>query len=146
MKVRLVMESDYEAFLALAQAGAAESEADLGFNVGTFDETFGRMFRDMTCWVCEADDGALVGFLLAVINGFYFTAGLAVSCEVIYVTPAKRGTRAPALLLDEFFRWGDMVGARRKYLGINNGLHPERTARFMGRWGARCVGLSLAAG
>lgn len=145
MRVRLVEEADYEAFLALAQEGAAESEADLGFTRETFDETFGRFFRDMTCWVCEADDGTLAGFLLAVINGFYFTAGLAVSCEVIYVTPAKRGSRAPALLLDEFFRWGDMLGARRKYFGINNSLHPERTARFLERWGARRVGISLAA-
>jgi GNAT superfamily N-acetyltransferase len=145
MEVRLVSMTDYDALRDLAAGAAEESEAGLGFEEESFYESFHRCFTgDLTCWVCE-EDGKLVGFLLAVINGFYFAAGLACSAEVVYVTPAKRGSRAPALLIDEFFRWSEIVGARRKHLGINNALHPERTARFFERYGAKRVGVYLAA-
>lgn len=145
MQVRLIDEADYWAMRDLAAAAAAESEDKLGFHEETFFESFRRCFTgDLTCFVCEAD-GALAGFLLAVINGFYFAGGLATKAEVIYVTPAKRGSRAPALLIDAFFRWSETVGVRRKYLGIDNSLHPERTARFFERFGARRVGMYLAA-
>lgn len=145
MHVRLIEEADYWSVRDLARAASAESEDRLGFDEETFFESFRRCFTgELTCFVCEAEDG-LVGFLLAAINGFYFAGGLATKCEVIYVTPAKRGTRAPALLLDEFFRWSGTVGVRRKYLGIDNSLHPERTARLFERFGARRVGVYLAA-
>ena len=145
MKVRLIDEADYWAVRDLAMAAAAESEDQLGFNEETFFESFRRCFNgDLTCFVCEKGD-TLVGFLLASINGFYFAGGLATKAEVVYVTPAKRGSRAPALLVEQFFRWSDTVGVRRKYLGIDNSQHPYRTARFFERFGARRVGLYLAA-
>lgn len=145
MHARPFLADDYPAFLALAQEAAAEGEPDLGFVEATFRETADSCLSgELTCWVCEGDEG-LVGFLIAAIDGFFFTAGLATSCRVVYVTPAKRGSRAPALLVDAFFRWSDTVGARRKYLGIDNSLHPERTERFFARYGARRVGVYMAA-
>jgi GNAT superfamily N-acetyltransferase len=145
MDVRLIHAEDYPALCHLAISAAAESEAGLGFDEPSFRESFTRCFTgDLTCWVCE--DAGIVGFMLARIDGFRFAAGLATVAEVLYVTPAKRGSRAPALLIDEFFRWSEIVGARRKYLGINNALHPERTARFFERYGARRVGVYLAVG
>jgi GNAT superfamily N-acetyltransferase len=146
MHARALLPKDFAAVRGLAVEAAAETEADMGFSDATFAETFASCFNgELTCWVCE-DEDALVGFALAAIDGFYFAAGLAASLRVVYVTPAKRGSRAPALLVDSFFRWSDTVGARRKYLGINNSLHPERTARFFERYGARRVGVYLAAG
>jgi GNAT superfamily N-acetyltransferase len=145
MDVRLLSASDYDEIRRLAVEAVDETEAGLGFDSGAFLESFDRCCAGkLTCWVCE-DEGALLGFLLARIDGFRFAAGLAAVAEVLYVTPAKRGSRAPALLIDEFFRWSEIVGARRKYLGINNALHPERTARFFERYGARRVGVYLAA-
>jgi GNAT superfamily N-acetyltransferase len=145
MQVRLLEQEDYLAMRFLARQAAGENEAGLGFDDRAFDESFDKCFNgDLTCFVC-GDDEALVGFLLARIDGFRFAAGLSTCCEVVYVTPAKRGSRAPALLIDEFFRWSEIVGARRKYLGINNALHPDRTARFFERYGARRVGVYLAA-
>lgn len=145
MGVRLVRNPDFGPLLLLARGAAVESEAELGFDEKAFRETFNRCLSgELTGWVCM-DEDEIVGFLLASINGFYFTGGLSTKAEIVYVTPAKRGTRAPALLLDEFFRWSRNVGARRKYLGIDNSLHPERTARFFERYGARRVGVFMAA-
>jgi GNAT superfamily N-acetyltransferase len=146
MRIRLIEQTDVLAVRLLAREASGENEAGLGFDDLAFAESFSKCFNgDLTCFVCETEHGALIGFLLARIDGFRFAAGLSTCCEVVYVTPAKRGSRAPALLIDEFFRWSEIVGARRKYLGINNALHPDRTARFFERYGARRVGVYLAA-
>lgn len=144
MDVRLVMPTDRDAVRALAEEAQRESEPDLAFDEKVFDESFIRCIRgNPTCLVLECDDHIL-GFAVARIDGFYFASGISTSLDVIYVTPGSRGTRAPAFLLEAFLVWSDAVGARRKYAGINNALHPERTARFFEACGARRVGEYLA--
>lgn len=144
MRVRLVVEQDYRALLSLAKAAAKECEPDLGFAEATFEETFTKVLRaDLTGFVAETDH-RLVGFTLSRIDGFYFASGISTSLDIIFVLPGWRGTRVPALLLGSFLEWSDNLGARRKYMGINNGLHPDRTARFFARAGARYLGAYMA--
>jgi GNAT superfamily N-acetyltransferase len=145
MFVRLLMPHDREAVRALVRAGIEESAPDLGFDEEVFNRTFDASVTTghPTCFVVVDPPAGVVGVLLCVIEGFYFHAGLSTAVHVIYVAPAKRGTRAPALLMQAFLAWSEQVGARRKHLGIGNSLHPDRTARFFERFGARRVGYEL---
>lgn len=142
--VRPLRGEDYEQVLGLARAAAEESMAHLGFDQGVFDDTFHRALVDRPAvFVAERDDRVLVGFVLCVARGYWYSSGISTALEVIYVRPGSRGTRAPALLLARFIEWSRELGARQKFLGIDNSLHPERTARFFARAGARAVGYAM---
>lgn len=144
MRARLVMPGDRERMAEIAQAAAVETEPDLPFSRAAFDETFDRaLAAELTCHVAEVRH-EIAGFTLARIDGFYFTTGISTSLDIIFVLPGWRGTRVPALLLRSFVEWSEALGARRRYLGINNGFHPERTARFFERAGARHLGAYMA--
>lgn len=125
MHVRLLLREDYPWMLCLARAAAAEVTPDLGFDERVFDRTFVNAVTTghPTCFVL-VDGDAIAGFLVCSIEGFFFAAGLSTVVHVIYVVPAKRGTRASALLIAEFSRWSDRVGVRRKYL-------PQRYGPFL---------------
>lgn len=143
MQVRLVMPKDREQVRALGREAVAESEPDLGIDDAALDHTIDScLASDPTMFVAE-QGGRLIGLAIARIEGFYFASGVLASLDLIYVTPGWRGSRAPALLFIAFLRWSDEVGARRKQMGINNSLHPDRTARFFERFGARRVGYFL---
>lgn len=144
MRARLVLEADRERLAWVAHVAAAESEPGLGFSRAAFDESFDAALRGaLTCFVVEVRH-EIAGFMLARIDGFYFASGISTSLDIIFVLPGWRGTRAPAILLKSFVEWSEAVGARRKYMGINNGFHPERTARFFARAGARPLGVYMA--
>jgi GNAT superfamily N-acetyltransferase len=138
------MPDDGPQMLDLARAAAAESAEGLGFDKDVFERTFVAAVTAGHPTVFVAEQGSwLIGFAVCQIESFYFTAGVSAVLRIVYVSPDKRGSRAPALLLQEFLRWSDSVGARIRYLGIDNGLHPDRTASFFERAGARRVGHNL---
>ena len=147
ISVRLVMPEDREQLRGLARAAAAESEPDLGFDDATFGESFGMAVTgSLTLYVAE-HKGRLLGFALCDLDGWYFTAGFSAVLHVLYVAPDYRGTRAPALLMQQFIDWGrDTVRAKRLYLGINTGFRPGYTARFFEKFGARQVGPLMVIG
>lgn len=145
--VRLVMPEDREQLRGLARRCVAESEPGLGFDDAVFDETIETALqgRDLTGFVAERDE-RLVGFILCAIQGFFFTTGIMALLRIIYVEPGCRGTRVPAVLFMQFLQWGEIVGAKRYLMGIGNSLHPDRTARFFERFGARRVGYEMVIG
>jgi GNAT superfamily N-acetyltransferase len=144
VRTRLALEADRERLAEVARAAAEECEPGLPFDRAAFDETFDRVLRGQITGLVAEVRHEIVGFVLARIDGFYFTSGISTSLDIIFVLPGWRGTRVPAILLRSFLEWSDAVGARRKYMGINNGLHPERTERFFARAGARVLGTYMA--
>ncbi len=138
--VRLAMPEDREQLRSLSCGAALECEPDLGFDNAVFDRTFDGVLRGTPTGFVAALGHVIVGFALCEIEGFHFASGISTVLQIIYVRPDKRGTRAAALLLAEFIRWSEIVGSRRRYLGINTGQGIERTARFFERAGARSLG------
>ena len=142
---RLAMPYDKEAVLDLVEMDVAETLPHLDFRRDLAAETFDQSVNhaDPTTFVAE-EDGEIIGFLVGLLEGYAFTSGIFVVQEVLYVRPDKRGTRAAAALLKEFLAWGETVGARECIFGISNGMHPERTAKFMQHvTGAEPVGIYL---
>lgn len=145
MRVRLALPTDEDDYVALARIGHAESWPDKEFREHKVRAIFGRYLAQAhpTIFVV-VDRGALIAFLNCTISEFPSADGLYTTQEILFVTPAKRGTRAAALLLREFTRWSDeIVGAEESTGGIDNALTPERTARFLQRFGFEEVGFFM---
>lgn len=131
MFARLAMPEDEDAVVELARLDVAETLPHLDFREDITRETFKQAMKsgDPTIFVVEKNR-EVVGFLMALLNGYAFTDGLYVVQEVIYVRSDMRGSRAAAFLVKAFVQWGERLGAKEIIFGISNKLHPERTARF----------------
>lgn len=121
-----------------------ETLPHLDFDEAIARETFSNYLAhaDPTIFVAVVD-GKVIGQLMALIQAYAFTSGIFTVQEVLYARPDRRGTRAAALLMKEFTRWSDMLGARENIGGNSNKFHSERTARFLGHFGFEQVGYSM---
>lgn len=144
MICRLAMPQDEDAIVRLTLQDIAETLPHHTVIEARVRETFNRSINhaDPTIFVVE-DKGEVVAFLLAIMNGYAFTDGVYTCQEVFYVRPDKRGTRAAALLMGEFLRWSQIVGAKEVIGGNSNGLYSERTRRFLERFGFQMAGYSM---
>lgn len=144
MSARLARPSDYPAFEALARAAHEESLPYVPYSEAKVRESFGSYLKSAhpTITVVEAD-GELVGFMSQSINEYPSGVGLYTTQDVIFVRPDRRGTRAAAHLLRWFVDWSDELGALESTGGIDNSLHTERTAKFLGRFGFENVGFYM---
>jgi len=145
MFARLAMPEDKDAVLSLAALQVAETLPHLDFSYELAEETYdqGMKHADPTFFVVE-DKREVIGYLMGIMESYAFTTGIFVVQEVLFVRPDKRGTRAAALLIKEFDRWGEIVGAREWIYGISNKFQPERTARLFEKLtGAEPVGIYL---
>lgn len=141
MIVRLAMPDEEDAFVALARLMLAESYPDQVFSEKVARETFQRYLRTASPTFFFADQGGrVVGVLQASISGYDFADGIYTTLCGTFVHPDKRGTRAAALLLSEFTRWTDQLGAIESTGGNDNNLTTERTTRLMVHFGFEPVG------
>jgi len=132
MLARLAVATDEEAVVGLARMQVEETLPHLDFSEAATRETFTNAIKwaDPTIFVCEGPGREVIGYLMALANGYAFTSGLFVVQEALYVRPDKRGTRAAAFLVKHFVQWGERMQAREIIFGISNGFRPDRTARF----------------
>lgn len=141
---RLILESDKAAFLDLAQMQVEETVPGKVFD----PERAGRAFDSAiakahpTIFVAE-QRREVIGYLAAELCEYSFASGIYVEQRVLYVRPDKRGSRAAASLVQEFIRWGEIVGADEWIFGVSNGIDTDRTARFFEKFGAERVGYHL---
>lgn len=136
MFVRLAIESDVEQYVELARLAVDESARHLGFNPDKVRATFRRYIDEARPTIFVVDDKrSVIGFLNAYMNEYDFADGIFTIQHVLFVDPNRRGTRAAALLMNEFVRWSDMLGAKENVGGNDNGLYTEKTTRFLKRFG-----------
>lgn len=141
MIVRLGMPHEEDVFVELARLMLAESYPDQVFSEKLTRETYQRYLKTAHPTFFFADQGGrVVGILQASISGYDFADGIYTTLCGTFVHPDKRGTRAAALLLSEFTRWSDQLGAVESTGGNDNNLTTERTTRLMGRFGFEPVG------
>lgn len=144
MFVRLAVGTDLPAYIELARLAVEESERVAVFRPEKVEATFRRYIAaaDPTIFVVERNR-EIVGFLNASIYEYDFADGLFTVQQVLYVRPDNRGTRASALLMQEFVSWSDRLGALENTGGNDNGLFSERTAKFLERFGFERVGFYM---
>lgn len=141
MLVRLGLEYEVEVFEPMARAAVAESVPYVTYNPDRVRATYRRYLEtaNPTFFFVE-DRREVIGFLQASMADYQFADGFYTTQQVLWVRPDKRGTRAAALLMDEFTRWSDRLGAVENTGGNDNDLTSDRTARFLSRFGFQRVG------
>lgn len=144
MIARLALDREEDVFVELSRMAVEESASHVGFNPDRVRETFQKYLKtaNPTIFVVE-HEWEVFGFLLATMNGYRFADGFYTTQEVMYVRPDKRGTRAAVLLLKQFTRWSDMLGAIENTGGNDNNLFTEATARLLESQGFERVGLFM---
>jgi GNAT superfamily N-acetyltransferase len=141
MIVRLGMPHEENAFVELAKLMLAESYPHLIFSEAHTRATYRRYLETAhPTFLFAEQEGRIVGVLQATISGYDFADGIFTTLCGTFVHPEKRGTRAAALLLAEFIRWSDRLGAIESTGGNDNELTTERTTRLMGHFGFKPVG------
>lgn len=131
MFARLATAEDEDAVVSLAKMQVEETLPHLEFVEWIARDTFQNSVRcaDPTIFVAE-DSREVIGYLMALMNGYAFTNGVYAVQEVLYVRPDKRGTRAAAHLVKAFTQWAEIIDAKEVIFGISNKFQPERTAKF----------------
>lgn len=139
--VRFGLAEEEDAFVDLARLMLTESYPGQVFNEEIARATYRRYLETAHPTFFFADQGGkVIGVLQATISGYDFADGIFTTLCGTFVHPDKRGTRAAALLLSEFIRWSDRLGAIESTGGNDNNLTTERTTRFMSRFGFDTVG------
>lgn len=139
--VRLALADEENIFVELAKLMLAESYPHLVFNEEITRATFRRYLETAHPTFLFADrDGEVIGVLQASISGYDFADGIFTTLCGTFIHPDKRGTRAAALLVSEFTRWSDRLGAVESTGGNDNNLTTERTTRLLGLFGFEPVG------
>jgi GNAT superfamily N-acetyltransferase len=139
--VRLALAEEEDVFVALARICEAESYPHRKFNEKITRETFRRYINTANpTFLFLEDNRRVAGVLQASISAFDFSDGIYTTLCGTFVHPDYRGTRAAALLIAEFCRWSDRLGAVESTGGNDNGLTTERTTRLLGLFGFEPVG------
>ncbi|WP_439392542.1 N-acetyltransferase family protein [Bradyrhizobium sp. PMVTL-01] len=139
--VRLGMPYEEDVFVELARTMQAESYPDQVFSEERTRDTYQRYLSSAHPTFFFADqDGDVIGVLQASISAYDFADGIYTTLCGTFVRPDKRGTRAAAMLIAEFTRWSDRLGALESTGGNDNKLTTERTTRLLGHFGFEPVG------
>lgn len=143
MFVRLALESDFDTIVEFARENAESTTPHIGFDEPTMRQTLQDYLdkADPVIFVAE-DKRKVIGALLACIASYRHTTGHQVLCEVLYVHPAHRGSRAAIRLVKHVIDWGRRIGAKEIIGGVDNGFQPDRTLRFYEHLGFKNVGYS----
>lgn len=139
--VTLAMPDDEDAFVGLARVGVAESYPDLTFNEARAREEFaGYLATAHPTIFLAKQDGEVIGGVKAGISAVPYVDAIYTTLYSVFIRPDKRGTRAAAMLIAEFCRWSDGLGAVESTGGNDNNLTTERTTRLLGHFGFEPVG------
>lgn len=84
-------------------------------------------------------DGLIVGGMVAFAVP-HFACDLLQACDLgIFIDEKHRGGTLAARLVRAYLKWADSVGAEPT-IGINTGVHPQRTAQLLEALGAKQSG------
>lgn len=113
---------DFDQFVELGRAMHEECEPEIPFDEL---ETRSNLFMcvndltraDFNAWIVRRD-GMIIGFGVARITKYLFSAAPIASMNLWYVKPEFRHTRAAFELLHNFEQWAKLQGAARIEVGV----------------------------
>lgn len=144
MFARLALESDIDEVCEMARANIEETCPGTVYDDFTCRETYYSYLdtASPTIFVVE-DKREVIGFLLADMYSQRASQGTFVTQEVLYVKPARRGTRAATLLMKQLIAWAETIRASEIIGGNDNDFNSDRTAKFLEHFGFRRVGYAM---
>lgn len=144
MFVRLAMPEDEDAIVAMARENIETTRAEIGFDEEKCRRTVQNAVElaSPSIWVVEHKREP-IAFLLAEMYEYRAAAGLYTVQEVLYVTPAHRGSWAAILLMKHLVAWSEVLGAKEIVGGVDNSFNIDRTAKFLEHFGFEKVGHAM---
>lgn len=141
MFARLALETDEDAYVELGRMAVELSVRHVEFREEKVRALFHRYLERASPTITVVEhQREVIAFLNATVSDYDFADGIYTTQEVLFVRPDRRGTRAAALLLSEFTRWSDQLGALENTGGNDNAINTEQTTRFLKRFGFEQVG------
>lgn len=145
MFVRLALEDDFDAIIAMGKANLAETMAGEPHDEFIMRETLYRYLdtANPTFYVVE-HRREVIAFLQMNVSGYDYRAGFYTIQKVLYVSPEKRGTRASVILMKHLIAESQRLGAVEIVGGNDNGFQSDRTAAFLEHFGFRKTGHAMS--
>ncbi len=114
-----------------AQMHAESRFSVLGYDREKVTKLFCRLFEtDQFIEVIDRD-GELIGGFAGFVTEHWASKDLVSYDCGLFISPDHRGSGDAARLIKRFRKWAVSRGAKMVTLGVNTGVHPERTARLM---------------
>ncbi len=122
----------------------AETLPHVQFDEAVMRETIQRYLdtANPTIFVAE-HKSEVVGIIIAVATSFHFMSGVCCVNDVFFVDAGQRGSRAAALLNEQFNLWADRRKAKLLIGGNSNNLYTQRTTKFYRHLGYRECGVVM---
>lgn len=144
MIVREVSTLDVDALIPLVKEHVEELQSHIGFeedviayyaDLSTKPEAFFKL------WVCIADDGRLIGYLVANASPYMYCRKYSAGMQAMYVQKASRGSKAAMLLVQAYEDWAtNTIKAKEVFIGVDHGINTERVGRFFNKMGFEPTG------
>lgn len=137
---------DIAAFIGVAYAMVRESNfSNLEFSAAVFALRLAGYAAADHCLALLAEDahGLAVGGIIATLGESDFGPDLIAQDHGVYVHKGYRGSSAGRQLINAYTQWAKDKGAKRICFGVQTGIDPDRTAKFLSRLGYRAVGHCL---
>lgn len=95
--------------------------------------------------VVAEQDGMIVGAMVA-MSMPHFACDVLQACDLgIFIDEQHRGGTLAARLVRAYMKWAESIGAEPT-IGVNTGVHPERTAQLLEALGAKPSGTNYTWG
>lgn len=138
--IRAATHVDIPRIIELCRLHVASSCASLTFDEGKV----GIMMADLInggggIFVAESD-GLIVGGIAGEVGEQWASRDLVSDDCRLFVSPVSLVDGDAARLIKRFREWAVSRGAKMVTLGVNTGVHPERTARLMEGVGFKQIG------
>jgi GNAT superfamily N-acetyltransferase len=125
-------------------AEVAETLPHVVFDEQIMRETVQNYLDTANPTIFVADrNGQAVGILIATATTFHFMSGVCCVNDVFFVDAGQRGSRAAALLNEQFDLWADRRKAKLLVGGNSNNLYTQRTTKFYRHLGYRECGVVM---
>lgn len=92
------------------------------------------------CAYVAEDNEDIFGFIVAELQEYWFCDEKVTSDKLFFVDQSHRGSRAAVLLLKAYHAWALSTPAREMTQTIGSAIHPDRTGRFLERYGMEKIG------
>lgn len=134
---------DVPALVALGATMHHESRFRvLNYSPAKAARTLHTVLEQEFLWVATAD-GLVVGGMAAIATPHWASDDLVAMDLALFMSPAFRGTLAPARLVTRYRQWALEKGAVMVDMGVNTGVHVETTTRLLERLGFKRCGVIL---
>lgn len=85
--------------------------------------------------VAKNKQGDITGYIYGSVGQHLFSADLACTMSVMYVSDTARGGLSAVKLMDAFRLWGNTQGAVAFYFSVASGMRTEQTHTFLQKLG-----------